>query len=175
MISISKIISRGAGLAPVKARISSLIILGFLTSCSQEMTWEESFKRLQLFRDAGEKIGKECCGKPLKVQASKQANMHRPEVTDTVRTYYCPSFTIEIYESSWTPKRELVQKVKAHKPISLPFGIGVGSTRAQIEVALGKPTNASARGLRYSIETDSIFFLVSNEQVAEVIWSSDLL
>ena len=158
-----------------KALISFLISATFLTSCSSEMTRDESFRRLQLFRDAGEEIGKSRCEKPPKVETRKQANVHYPEVTDTVRTYHCPNATIEIYESRLASNPEIVQQVTSHKPASLPFGIGVGSTRAQVEAALGKATVANERGLQYSIETDSISFVSEKERVTKVIWSSTLL
>lgn len=158
-----------------KALVPQLIIVTFLTSCSSELTWEESFQRLQLYRDAGEEIGKRRCEKPSKVEARKQANVHYPEVTDTFRTYYCPNATIEIYESRLASNPEIVQQVTSHKPVSLPFGIGVGSTRAQVKSALGKATMANERGLQYSIETDSISFFIEKELVTKVIWSSNLL
>lgn len=157
-----------------KALISSLASIAFLTSCSSEMTREESFQRLQLYRDSGEQIGKSRCERPSKVEVRKQANVHYPEVTDTVRTYYCPTATIEIYESRLASNPEIVKKVTAHRQISLPFGIGVDSTRAQVEAALGKPTVANSRGLQYAIETDSIYFSVEKEQIVKVIWSSNL-
>lgn len=158
-----------------KTLVPLLLIVAFLTSCSSELTWEESFQRLQLYRDAGEVIGKSRCEKPLKVEARKQTNAHYPEVVDTVRTYCCPNATIEIYESRLSSKSEIVQQVTSHKTNSLPFGVGVGSTRAQVETALGKATIKNERGLQYSIETDSISFLCESGQVTKVIWSSNLL
>ena len=157
-----------------KVLIASLSSVAFLTSCSSEMTREESFQRLQSYRDAGEKIGETRCERPSKVEARKQTNAHYPEVTDIVRTYYCPTATIEIYESRLASNPAIVQKVTAHKQISLPFGVGVGSTRAQVEVALGKPTVVNSRGLQYAIETDSIYFLSEKEQIVKVIWDSNL-
>ena len=139
-----------------------------------EMSWEESFQRLQTYRDAGETIGKSRCESPSKVEVRKQANVHYPEVTDTVRTYYCPTTTIEIYESTLASTPSIVQKVTTHKQISFPYGIGVGSTRTQVEAALGKPTVVNSRGLQYAIETDSIYFSIENEQIVKVIWSSKL-
>jgi len=127
----------------------------------------------------GRAIAQEKCAQP-KVKRRGIENTHDSKVVDTVETYACPGFEVEIYRATaFDPPAELPLSVvvrRAHPRV--PPGIGVGASSAALVDALGPPLHAEDGKLVYSLEdeagADTVTFELTGGRVRSIRWSFDV-
>ena len=87
--------------------------------------------------------------RPRRVERAPQPNRHDPAQTDTLRTLHYDGLDIEIYEVSASGK-ELASRLEVtSSAYATAEGLRVGSTREEVEEALGEPAEVEEGALVY--------------------------
>lgn len=105
-------------------------------------------------------------GPPVERHARSRATFRDPSVRRRVERLVYPGVVVEVHE------RVVRVELRAPDP-RLPWGLGVGVSRATVETALGEPQESSDRRVRY-IESDgfpkTVTFHFEDGRVLRIDW-----
>ena len=126
---------------------------------------------------ANEQAIRAAVGAPDSMEAMAFQNMHDSTQTDTVIRLYYPGALFVLYRVTLTHEDMLGQVILTRSRGSRPLGIGVGSTRDELQAVLGPPTEASqddsvlaALDYERPYSLARIRFVLEGNRVSRVEW-----
>lgn len=110
---------------------------------------------------------------PRRVERTPEPNRHDPSQTDTIRTLHYDGLDIEIYEVSASGKELASRLAVTGSGYETADGLHVGSTREQVEEALGEPTEVDDGALVYEsddVTPTTLRFDMEGSRVSAMSW-----
>ena len=114
-------------------------------------------------------------GTPDSVQLTPVRNRHDSTQTDTIVRLYYPGVTLDLYRVTQSGTDLLWHLVLSRQGAKRPLGVGIGSTREQLEAVLGPPTelgkdDAGLETLEYLHEGEGVTFVLDRGAVSRIEW-----
>ena len=115
-------------------------------------------------------------GTPDSVQATPFQNRHDSTQTDTVIQLYYPGLTLGLYRVALSGTDLLGEVILSRRRSAPPLGVGIGSTREQLEAAFGPPSEegqdeAGHETLEYIHELEGVTFVLDKSVVSRIEWT----
>lgn len=114
---------------------------------------------------------------PARLETEPRENRHVPGQVDTLRTYHYDGLRFEVYDVS-DSERQLMQNVTVMSDAYDPgLGFRVGSTRSEVEAAMGEPGERRSGAYVYDLgeselgASDQLIVRFDGDRVRELEWS----
>lgn len=111
---------------------------------------------------------------PPHEETEARQNRHDPSQTDTLRTLHYAGLTLVVYEVTESGRELLQNLTVSGEGYRTAEGIGVGSTRQEVESAMGQPDRRENGAYVYEPENAApspLFVRFEGDRVAEMEWS----
>jgi antitoxin (DNA-binding transcriptional repressor) of toxin-antitoxin stability system len=120
---------------------------------------------------------KRTLGKPVSIVSRPNANPYYRE-TDTVYTLVYTGFQVIVYEITHEKKIAILQVQLTENRLKLPLELKIGSTRREVQHALGNATTNTNSEWTYicsdCVLENKIIFRFSGEKVRTIEWDFEL-
>jgi len=115
-------------------------------------------------------------GAPDSVEATPFQNPHDSTQTDTVIRLYYPGVTLGLYRVALSGTDLLGEVILSRQRGVPPLGVGIGSTRGQLEAAFGPPSEeghdeAGHETVEYVRELEGVTFVLDKGVVSRIEWT----
>ena len=116
-------------------------------------------------------------GTPDSVQATPFQNAHDSTQTDTVIRLYYPGVTLGLYRVALSGTDLLGEVILSRQRSAPHLGVGIGSTREQLEAAFGPPNEegqdeAGHQTVEYVRELAGVTFVLDKGVVSRIEWAA---